>query len=121
MSDTIGNYIRQYLRSNSISNLTAGEFIDISESAFEKVLMKDDISVNRLLKLSLHLNKNLFEYYYDKEPFNSFRQEEYNELNQKIIQLETFLEQKTQSIIDKDKIIAFQEKLIAELTEKLDL
>lgn len=118
MEESIGKYIRQYLRSNSISNSEAGGFIGLSESAFEKVLMKDDISINRLLKLSLHLNKNLFEYYYEKEPMLAFRKNELSTLFQKIDSLENSIEQKIKAITDKDKIIEFQEKYINELEKK---
>lgn len=120
MEDSIGNYIRRYLRNNGISNTEAGDAIGLSESAFEKVLMKDDIHINRLLKLSSYLDKNLLEYYYEKEPLVRFKKNEVADLLQKIEFLENSLQQQAKAIIDKDKIIEFQDKLISELEGKLN-
>lgn len=112
MEDTIGKYIQKFLRFNGISNKDAGESIGLSESAFEKFLTKDDILISRLLKLSQFIDKNLIDYYYEKEPLATFRKEEVRELMQR-------LEHADELIKKNDLIIETQTKYIRELEEKL--
>lgn len=113
MEETIGKYIQKFLRYKGISNKDAGESIGLSESAFEKFLTKDDILISRLFKLSQFSERNLLQYYYEKEPLLSFRKEENLELLQKLDYAETLIEKN-------DLIIETQTKYIKELENKLE-
>lgn len=120
MNISIGEYIRQKLRSKNISNKNAGNSIGLSESAFEKILTQNDIYASRLLKLSELSNENIFEYYYNIEPIKSFLKQEAAQWKEKIEALEKSITIKEHTIEDKDQIIQLQNKLIAELEEKLN-
>jgi len=112
MEETIGKHIQKFLRYKGISNKDAGESIGLSESAFEKLLTKDDILISRLFKLSQFAEKNFLQYYYEKEPLVSFRVEEFRDLYQKLEHAETVMAKN-------DLIIENQTKYIKELEEKL--
>ncbi|MGN5955572.1 hypothetical protein ACP6L2_13250 [Sphingobacterium lactis] len=112
MEETIGKHIQKFLRYKGISNKDAGESIGLSESAFEKLLTKDDILISRLFKLSQFSEKNFLQYYYEKEPLESFRKEEFRELQQKLEHAEIV-------IAKNDLIIETQSKYIKELEAKL--
>ncbi|WP_286862272.1 MULTISPECIES: hypothetical protein [Sphingobacterium] len=112
MEETIGKCIQKVLRFKGISNKNAGESIGLSESAFEKFLIKDDILINKLFKLSEFTDNNLMQYYYDKEPLASYRKEEIFELQQKLDNAAILIEKN-------DLIIEYQIKYIKELEEKL--
>lgn len=112
MGENIGKYIQRFLRFKGISNVDAGESIGLSESAFEKVLTKDDILISRLLKLSKLADNNFLQYYYDKEPLATFRKKEFLELNNKLEHAKILIEKN-------NLIIENQTKYIKELEEKL--
>lgn len=119
MEESIGKHIQKYLRYKGISNKSAGDSIGLSESAFEKNLMKNDILISRLFKLSCHAGKNFLEFYYDKEPLATFREEELLKWTEKMENLEKTVQLKEELIKEKDQVIVLQNKLIAELEEKL--
>lgn len=118
MKDSIGSYLRSKLRSKNISNRRAGLAIGLSESAFEKILVQNDIYASRLVKLSELLNENLFQYYYNTEPFRTFLEAE------KYAQVEDLksLADKSklqQQVIDSNaELIETQRKYIKELESK---
>jgi len=111
MAISIGDYIRQKLRSKNISNKDAGEAIGVSESAFEKVLRQDEIYASRLIKLSALLNDNLFDYYYNIEPIKTFRQKEIELWQSNVGML-------SEKLSEKDKRLRDQEDVIRLLKEK---
>lgn len=119
MSESIGQHIRKWLRFKDISNKQAGNVIGLSESAFEKLLTKDDILIGRILLLSTKANQNFLEYYYDKQPLNSFRQKEVDEWNAKIEQLQNQLKEKEELLATRIELMETQRKLINELEEKV--
>jgi predicted DNA binding protein len=105
MAISIGDYIRQKLRSKNISNREAGETIGISESAFEKILRQQEIYASRLVKLSTLLEENLFDYYYDIEPIKAFRQKEVEGWQLKVDLLSEKLTEKERRLLDQEDVI----------------
>ncbi len=120
MDETIGKYIQKHLRFNSISNKKAGEAIGLSESAFEKILMKDDILLSRLLKLSEYTGINFFEYFFEKDPLLAFRKNENEKFTEQINNLNQSIKILKEQINDKCQIIELQNRLIENLQEKLN-
>lgn len=116
MSSSIGDYVREKLRSKKISNKIAGESIGISESAFEKVLRQDDIYPSRLMKLSTLCDANLLEYYNDQEPIKSFVQKDKEAWQSKVDQLTFIVAEKNKRILDQEDII----RLLKEKEEYLN-
>jgi len=116
--EEIGRHIQRTLRFKGISNATAAGFIGLSESAFEKLLTKEDILVSRLLKLSQCAQENFLEYFYDKEPIQKFRLEEQRIIQEKFEILQEKLKLKDQIIEEKERTIILQQKLIEELEKK---
>lgn len=118
MAEFIGEYIRQKLRDQRISNKRAGEEIGLSESAVEKILVKNDINVDRFLKLSALLQENLLEFYYDKEPLRTFRQQELDVWHEKISAINYIITIQEEKIKLQEELLETQRKLIEELEKK---
>ncbi|ALL05477.1 hypothetical protein AQ505_08215 [Pedobacter sp. PACM 27299] len=119
MNNSIGEYLRLKLRSRNISNKEAGASIGLSESAFEKVLMQDDIYASRLVKLSELLKENLLEYYYKIEPIKSLILVEKNEHKSALRNLSDKIELQKQVIDSKEELLMTQRKYILELETRL--
>lgn len=119
MNDSIGKYIQKWLRSKEISNKEAGNAVGLSESAFEKVLTKDDILISRLLKLTALTNQNLLEYYYKEKPLNTFREKELEEWSKSIDSLNKEIESKNFLLKKNEELLMLQRKYIKELEEKI--
>lgn len=105
MDLSIGKYISQRLRSRGIFNKDAAKHIDLSTSAFEKILAQDDIHSSRLFKLSILLGENLFEYYTRFEPLKSFSEITNLEWQSKIDALSERVEAQQKRILDQEDVI----------------
>lgn len=115
MEDSIGSYLRLKLRSKNISNKDAGASISLSESAFEKILMQDDIYASRLVKLSELSKENLLEFYHQIEPIKSFIQVEKDKQEATLQILIDKIDLQKQIIEGKEELLETQRKYILEL------
>lgn len=115
MEDSIGSYLRLKLRSKNISNKDAGASIGLSESAFEKILMQDDIYASRLVKLSELSKENLLEFYNQIEPIKSFIQVEKDKQEAALQILIDKIDLQKQIIDGKEELLETQRKYILEL------
>lgn len=120
MEESIGRYIQRTLRSKGILNKDAGESIGISESAFEKLLTKDDILLSRLLKLSKFADINFFEYLDDVEPISTFKKQIQDQLLNEIRILNEKLDLKEQPLNERERTIDLQQQLIEQLRKELN-
>lgn len=119
MEESIGRYIQRTLRFKGISNEAAGQAIGISESAFEKILTKDDILLSRILKLSKCAGVNFLDYLNDKDPIAAFKKEEQKKSLEEIKILNEKLALKDQIIQEKERTILLQQQLIEELKNQI--
>lgn len=121
MEESIGRYIQRTLRYKGISNEVAGQAIGISESAFEKILTKDDILLSRLLKLSKCAGVNFLDYLNDKDPIAAFKKEEQQRSLEEIEMLNEKLKLKDEIIQEKERTIFLQQQLIDELRKQIGI
>lgn len=89
------------------------EFNGLSESAFERLLIKEDILVNRLLNYPNVLKKTVWSTF--KEHIQKFRLEEKRIIQEKLEILRKKIKLKDQIIDGKERTIILQQKLIEEL------
>lgn len=105
MSISIGKYIAQKLRSKGILNKDAAVHVGLSKSAFEKILVQDDIYPSRLVKLSTLLEENLLEYYNHVDPIKTFHQKEIEQWQLQIDKLQEKVDERNKRILDQENII----------------
>lgn len=103
----IGEYIREEVRKQEISDPEVASYLNISKSAVEKIYMRDEIYASRLEKFSELLKKDMFAFYYQKEPLKSIHQDSIRKLEKEIEALKKTIEEKDEIIADKKNIIDF--------------
>ncbi|MGV6946449.1 hypothetical protein [Sphingobacterium sp. CZ-2] len=118
--ESLGKYIQQRLRERGIEDKAVADILNLSVKTVPKIYKQSEIPSDRIAKISILLNENVYLHYYgSKEPLKSILNQNTQELEQKVSKLEALIEQHTKTIDDKDHIIELQNKLIAELEEKL--
>jgi len=86
------------------------KYLNITKSAVEKIYTRDDINVSRIVKLSVFLKKDLFAFYYEKDPLRTIHQSAVDKLAQEINSLKKIISEKDEIIEDKKNIIEFMKK-----------
>lgn len=119
MNDSIGEYLRLKLRNKNILNREAAAFIGLSESAFAKVLISNDIYPTRLIKLSGLLQENLLEFYYSVEPLKTLLEAEKGLQEDALRTLSDKIELQKQIIASHEELLDTQRKYILELELRL--
>jgi len=118
--ESLGKYIQRRLRERGIEDKAVADILNLSVKTVPKIYKQSEIPSDRIAKISILLNENVYLHYYgSKEPLKSILNQNTQELEEKVARLEVLVEQYTKTIDDKDHIIELQNKLIAELEEKL--
>ncbi|MDR2269528.1 MAG: hypothetical protein LBF27_01370 [Sphingobacterium sp.] len=118
--EPLGKYVQRRIREKGIEDKIIADILNLSVKTVPKVYAQTDIPCDRIAKLSILLNEDLYlNYYSSSEPLKTILNREKQELNEKILELESQQDQYLNIIKDKDSIIILQNKLISELEEKL--
>lgn len=118
--ESLGKYIQRRLRERRIEDKAVADILNLSVKTVPKIYKQSEIPSDRVAKISILLNENVYlNYYGSKEPLKSILNHNTKELTEKVSRLEELNEQHANAIKDKDSIIELQNKLIAELEEKL--
>jgi len=118
--ESLGKYIQRRLRERHIEDKEVANILNLSVKTVPKIYSQSEIPCDRIAKLSILLNENLYLNYYGKEePLKTILNQDREELAEKVQRLEDINEQSKKIINDKESIIELQNKLIAELEEKL--
>lgn len=118
--EPLGKYIQRRVREKGVEDKTVADILNLSVKTVPKVYAQAEISCDRIASLSILLNEDLYlNYFGESEPLKSLLNRDKNELSEKVEELISLKDQYLSIIKDKDNIIALQNKLIAELEEKL--
>ncbi|HAU53052.1 MULTISPECIES: hypothetical protein [Sphingobacterium] len=111
--EILGKYIQRKLRGKGIEDKDVARSLNIALRSVPYIYKQTEISSERLAKISILLDENIYlDYYGDEEPLKSLLNRETNKLKE--------LNEKGLAVIDdKNLIIELQNKLIVELEEKL--
>jgi hypothetical protein len=107
MAIHIGEYIREEVRKQEFSDQEVASYLNISKSAVEKIYMRDEIYASRIEKFCALLKKDMFAFYYQKEPLKGIHQNSIEKLEKEIEALKKTIDEKDEIIADKKNIIDF--------------
>lgn len=113
MTVHIGETIKRLIKENGFKVKHVADFLNISESTLYDIYRRTTIDVDKLIRFSQLLNKNLFLYYLDEEPIKSMFGKEEQSLQKQIIELENELASKNEKLKDLTDIIEAQKKIIS--------
>ncbi|MCT1533015.1 helix-turn-helix domain-containing protein [Sphingobacterium daejeonense] len=119
MHEKIGQIIKQIATSKGLSQKQFGDKINRTKQAVAGIYKRSTIDIELLKVISEKLEHDFLEYYYEEEPFKTFRNLKEKEWEQKISVLENELISKDKLIDKNEEILLLQRKYIAELEEKL--
>lgn len=118
--ESLGKYIQRRLREKGIEDKTVADALNLSVKTVPKIYLQTEIPCDRIAKISILLDENVYLNYYGKEePLKSILNRDKQDLLERILKFEELTELNNKIIIDKESIIELQNKLIAELEEKL--
>lgn len=118
--ESLGKYVQRRLRERNIADKAVADILNLSVKTVPKIYQQTEIPCDRIAKLSILLNENIYlDYYGKEEPLKSILNQGRQELVEKVQRLEDLNEHSMKIINDKESIIELQNKLIAELEEKL--
>lgn len=107
MEKHIGEYIREEVRKQGLSDQDVAGFLNITKSSVEKIWMRGEMYASRIEKFCELLNKDMFAFYYEKEPLKSIHHNILLEFEKTISDLKKVIAEKDEMINDKKKIIEF--------------
>lgn len=119
MREKIGQIIKQIVTSKGLSQRQFGEKINRTKQAVASIYKRSTIDIELLKVISEQLNHDFLEYYYEDEPFKTFRDLKEREREQKINILKNEIVSKDKLIEKNEEIFSLQKKYITELEEKL--
>lgn len=119
MHEKIGQIIKRIATSKGLSQKQFGDKINRTKQAVAGIYKRSTIDIELLKVISEKLEHDFLEYYYEEEPFKTFRNLKEKEWEQKISVLENELISKDKLIDKNEEILLLQRKYIAELEEKL--
>lgn len=118
--ESLGKYVQRILRERNIGDKAVADTLNLSVKTVPKIYHQTEIPCDRIAKISILLNENVYLNYYGKEePLKSILNQDRKELVEKVQKLEDLIEERQKTIKDKDCIFELQNKLITELEEKL--
>jgi len=118
--ELLGKYVQRRLRERNIGDKAVADILNLSIKTVPKIYQQTEIPCDRIAKISILLNENVYlNYYGQEEPLKSILNQETQNMEERVSRLEELNEQHIKTIKDKDSIIELQNKLIAELEEKL--
>lgn len=120
MAIHIGEIIKKLIKENGFKVKYIADFLNISESTLYDIYKRSSIDIDKLIRFSQLLNKNLFLYYLDEEPIKSMFGKEEQALQKQIIELENEVATKNEKLKDLAEIIDAQKKVISLYETKSD-
>ncbi|WP_312362424.1 hypothetical protein [Sphingobacterium sp.] len=119
MGEKIGQIIKRVATSKGLSQSQFGEKINRTKQAVAGIYKRSTIDIELLKVISVQLDHDFLEYYYESEPFKTFRDLKESKWAQKVNILENELASRDKLIEKNEEILLLQRKYIAELEEKL--
>ncbi len=113
----IGEKIKEIADRKNLSQKLVGDLINENQQNVGNDYKKSSLSIDKLLTYSKALDHNFIQYYYNDEPFKTYREEEYKHWNEKINSLNEQLDQANRLISMQEETIHTQKELIS--TQKL--
>lgn len=120
MAEDIGKYLQKRARKSGLGDKEIAKLLNIAKSTLEKVYIRDDISVSRLMQFCAIFGEDIFlQFYYEKEPLKSLRMKEIEGWKVKIQELADDIRNKEKNIQYLEDHIRTQNKLIASLEKEI--
>jgi len=119
MQEKIGQIIKRIAISRGLSQKQFGEKINRTKQAVANIYKRSTIDIELLKVISEQLDHDFLEYYYEEEPFKTYRDQLVNEWEQKINSLTTELSLRDKLIEKNEEILLLQRKYIAQLEDKI--
>jgi len=113
----IGEKIKEIADKRNLSQKMVGDLINENQQNVGNDYKKSSLSFDKLLIYSKALDHNFIQYYYNDEPFKTYREEECKKWDEKIDSLEEQLDQANRLISLQEETIQTQKELIS--TQKL--
>lgn len=113
MAIHIGRIVYDLIKEKGLKAKAVADFVSVSQSSLFKIYKRESIDVDKLIRFSQLLNKNLFLYYLDEEPIKSMFGKEEQALQKQIIELENEVVSKNEKLKDLSDIIDAQKKIIS--------
>jgi len=109
----IGEKIKEIADKKNLSQKMVGDLINENQQNVGNDYKKSSLSLEKLLAYSKALDHNFIQYYYNDEPFKSYREEECKQWDEKIDALKQQLSQVNRTISIQEETIQTQKELIA--------
>lgn len=120
MAVHIGRIIYYLVKEKGLKAKAIADFVNVSQSSLFKIYKRESIDLDKLIRFSQLLNKNLFLYYLDEEPIKSMFGKEGQALQKQILELENEVALKNEKLKDMAEIIEAQKKIISLYEAKSD-
>ncbi|QRQ61214.1 helix-turn-helix transcriptional regulator [Sphingobacterium multivorum] len=108
----IGQKIKEIADKKNLSQKMVGDLINEKQQNVGNDYKKSSLSFDKLLIYSKALDHNFIQYYYNDEPFKSYREEEYKQWDEKINSLKEQFDQANRLISMQEETIQTQKELI---------
>ncbi|MGJ1537609.1 hypothetical protein ACR784_21545 [Sphingobacterium multivorum] len=109
----IGQKIKEIADKKNLSQKMVGDLINEKQQNVGNDYKKSSLSFDKLLIYSKALDHNFIQYYYNDEPFKSYREEEYKQWDEKITSLKEQFDQANRLISMQEETIQTQKELIS--------
>ncbi len=109
----IGQKIKEIADKKNLSQKMVGDLINEKQQNVGNDYKKSSLSFDKLLIYSKALDHNFIQYYYNDEPFKSYREEEYKQWDEKINSLKEQFDQANRLISMQEETIQTQKELIS--------
>jgi len=116
----IGKVIHDLVKESGLKVKFVADFVNVGESTLFDIYKRASIDVDKLIKFSELLNKNLFIYYLDVEPIKSLFGQQVHILQATIEDQRAEIEKKDERIADLLELTKAQKKIIALQEDKED-
>lgn len=115
MKEPIGKIIKRIAESQGVSQEQLGTSINRSKQTVSNIYKRSTIDTELLKSISKTLNHDFLSYYYQEEPYKSFRDEQEEIWIEKLETLKRESDLKDKIISNLEEMLIVQRKLIAKL------
>ncbi len=116
----IGGKIKERADDLGIGATKFGELLNRSRETVYDLFGRETVDTGLLLSCCKVLKHDFFQYYYDEEPLNVFREKASEEWEGRLHSLEQEIESKKLLLERNEELLALQRKYIAELEDKIE-
>ncbi|WP_313240275.1 hypothetical protein [Sphingobacterium multivorum] len=113
MAVHIGKVIHDLVKERGLKVRFVADYVNVGESTMYDIYKRATIDVDKLIKFSQLLNKNLFIYYLDEEPIKSMFGQQVLLLQTTVDELRSEIENKNERIRSLTELTETQKKVIA--------